>query len=349
MRVSLGAVVLVCVFFAGQGVATAKRCGDLPSALKDKCKEKVKKECAGVTGYWPKRNCEEKVAGGLDPCSDPKALEACNALQKDYEQVCRPLGERISGDDLKDLVAPIKALPAMAKRLKAYAPTARACKKLCNFGDFQFGKCSGLAKQVKANWGAYVKRYKADYLDIEWDRIGTYEKSQSWGDAAAAAEKIISRLKNKIAFNTDSGLGGDVSALEGHIKTLEQRIVGLKEKAKAAMAKIKCPAKKKPRGHWPKLMAEHFKKHNPNVTETIKRFNLHGKKKKTYHGIARNIVREHQEGVACVHRVDEKKEADCFYIYAKFSRQKNVKERKWGAWIIERFHNTTFMLCKNLR
>ncbi len=342
---SMMTVAFAVAFLAG-GPAWAKavKCSELPARLQAKCNQQVAKDCAGVTGYWPKRRCEEKVVAGLDTCTSPEAKKLCQALKKDRFGAC--------WDNLvntKKWFAALKAYPEMKKRLDKITPMFKDCKEYggCKRSDVK--SCYKVSERFKKDWAFHINNFLKSRMNTAWSQIDSLAKGKFYGNAASTARRTIVKINKLLEINKNPAIRANDTALKALIPKLEKKAAEMDAKAKKALASVRCPARGKARGNWVELVKTHLAKHNPRVKETIKRFSLHGKRTKTYRGILKNVVREHQGGVVCVKRVKEDKQTDCFILYVKYSRQKHVREKRWGAWIIERFHNNTPMLCKNLR
>lgn len=341
--VSLCSLSVFLLVAHGQALGQAK-CGDLPAAAQAKCKAEVDRQCAGVTGYWPKRRCEEKVAGGMDVCNSAETNRRCADLKNDYAQVCQKLGQNVTSAGIAQWLALFKSYPAVMQRAKAFEATANQCKKCIR----EIRECKEAGAQAKTNWVTHLNWFRNEHLKPRWENLAAFERNKRYTDAQGTAQSILKEIREKLALNQTPEIQTDTQALAAEVPRLEKKIKDLEVKVAAELAKVRCPVKGAPTGAFVQLIHERLKQHNASATETVKRFGLHGRVSVTYHGVLKNVVRENQEAIACVHRVEGPK-TDCFFLYAKLSRQKEKSERKWGPWVLEHFHHSTPMLCKNLR
>lgn len=358
-RITWAVVTTLGLTFCCTGAAEATLCRDLDGASKAKCQAEVARKCASVSGYWPKRRCEEGVAGGMNVCAKAEHVTTCRKLASEARKICRTISARVNSRNAKAWLAALKGYEGLMSRFKAFAPTMRAC----NGGKFG---CSGPARcdckvdhdhrscreakgAAKKQWASFIGYFHKESIPMAWTYIRQTENGKNYLSAAAKAKETVTKIKEMIALNSKAGLGGNTAPLRGEIAKLEKKQAAMAAMRDKELAKERCPTRGKARGKLATMVREHLSRHNSKVTIAVKRFGLNGRKTKTYRGVRRNIVREHQDSVACVQRANEDGSKECYYIYAKLSRQKHASERKWGAWIVERFHNNTSMLCKNLR
>lgn len=351
--------VVVALMLAAPGAAEATRCRDLDGDARSRCEAQVKAKCGSISGYWPKRRCEEQIAGGMDVCAKPANIKTCRALYSEARTICRTISQNVYSVGPEDWLAALQQYEGLMKRFKAFWPTMRSCRD-GKFGcqgpsrcqcdvDHEYRNCRDARAESKKQWASFISYFHKNKLPMEWTYIRRTEKGKQYLGAAAKAKQTIARIKQMIALNRKAGLGADTSPLQAEIAKLEKKHAEMTAAREKQLARERCPTRKRGRGKLARLVKEHLSRHNTKVDIDLRRFAFNGRRTKTYRGVARNIVRQHQDSVACVRRTNEDGSKECYYIYAKLSRQKNVRERRWGPWVVERFHNTTFMLCKNLR
>ncbi|MFH2005548.1 MAG: hypothetical protein ABI333_03065 [bacterium] len=120
--VSLVVLAMVC-----PASVLAKLCRDLQSRDQAACKAAVGQQCGSVSGYWPKRRCEEGVAGGYDSCAKPAALTACRMVNRERRAVCDVVASRMNDKNLGAWLKAVGQFPALLERLKRVRSMLKGC------------------------------------------------------------------------------------------------------------------------------------------------------------------------------------------------------------------------------
>jgi hypothetical protein len=342
--------------------AAAKRCRDLKPGDQAACKAAVRQKCSSITGYWPKRRCEERVATGYDSCAKPATLKACKMVNRARKTICDVVGSRMNYKTMDAWHKAVKEFPALVKRLKRVRPLLkgcdwkvdcsgpRRCKCMC---DHAFGQCWRARRDGRKYWREFVVSYKST-VDIRLNWIKQNENGKQWLDAASRARKLVKLIQKVINMNrgpvlTAQKFKTDDRVLAALIPGLLKRAATNEQRHKRELAKRRCPRGRGSRS-FRKLAKRYFANANAKADERVVRFVLHGRKTRTYHvhlGVLRAIVNEHQQGIACVRRKFKATgKKDCFYIYINFRRRKFRRARKWGPWKVRNLSHFTEVLCK---
>lgn len=354
-RRALGiALGLAMVSTGGQmALAQSRRCSDLPSQYQARCKQRVASECAQVTGYWPKRRCEDKVVGTMNPCTAPNVVKACTELRDAHQRICAAASDP-TGDKFE---AAASAYAGLHRWFRVIRPALKDCPRR-RFGSCYLGTafhdCVAVKASARTRWAGHIKWFTSSKLSIMNGHLSGFMRSGAYLDAAATCRTSIVEIDKILKKNNHPWLGMDVRPIVAARASFVRQLATMEARARAQLAKRRCPkakgASKKWLGKLKKLNREYFAKPRTHwKKEIVHRFGLDGPITRTYSGAFRQFTHEHQLGIACIKRVHADKPPHCYSIYVYFIRSRHVQERRWGEWRIRRFSHNREILCKNMR